>query len=106
MAQTLTTPEARADVTQQGIVTIIIKFPHARNAGDTAMEMDKPNFEALYEVFTWDEEGNTLNEELASVSFDNWPSGFKLDVRDLYAKAESHAVNNGYIGAGTPEVIN
>ena len=105
MAQTLTTPVARDDVTQQGITKLEIRVPHKRNAGDTAMELNKPGIDLRYEVTTWNESGDVIERTSRYVDFASWPAGFKTDIKGAYAKAELDAINNGLIGVGTPEAL-
>jgi hypothetical protein len=105
MAQTLTVPVSRADVTQQAVTKMEFKIPHKRNVGDTAMEIDKTVVEIRYEVTTYNANGDILERQARVVYFTNWPAGFKTDMKAAYAKVETDAVNAGLIGAGTAELL-
>ena len=107
MATDLDTPVPLPNVTQQGVVKVQFSIPHKRNAGNTAMEIDRANVEARYVVETWTQDGDSLVTARASriVPWADWPAGFKAQMRDVYASIVQDAKANGLIGAGTDEPL-
>jgi hypothetical protein len=106
MARTLTTPITQPDETQQAISGFRIEVPHVRNAGDTAMEISKPQVTLWYEVITYNLDGGIVKKAQRVVPLVNWPVNFKIDIKSAYAKIALDAANAGLIdGDGTDEPL-
>lgn len=105
MATMLDTPEAAPLITQQGITRVELRFPHKRNAGNTAEVVDKQHVEIVYDVTTWDAAGKVARRKSRTVPLSSWPNVLKQDVRSLYDKLAIDARHNGLLGAGTDEAL-
>ena len=106
MARTLTTPEVQPDAVQQAISGFRFEVPHIRDAGDTEMEISKPQVQVWYEVITYDAAGLIIKKETTRVLFADWPAGFITDVKSAYSRLETHAESIGLIaGPGTDEPL-
>ena len=106
MARTLTIPEDLPDALQQAITKIQFFVIHVRNAGNTAMEIDKTQSSVKYEVTTYDSTGKIISVKARVVMFNDWPIGFKTDMTAAYAKLELDATNEGlFYGPGADEPL-
>ena len=117
MARTLTTPETQPDAVQQAITGFNINVPHTRNAGNTAMELNKLRILVTYNVVTYDPDGEVIETVQRGIPFQIydgnedvtntiWPAGFVTAVRDVYDRLHADAENEGLIvGPGTDEPI-
>ena len=106
MARILTTPDPQPDAVQQAISGFRFEVPHVRNAGDTAMEISKPQVQVWYEVITYAADGNIIEKETRIVLFPDWPANFTTDAKAVYDKLYVDAENAGLIaGPGTDEPL-
>ena len=117
MSRTLTTPEIQPDAVQQAITGFNIKVPHVRNAGDTAMVINKLAIVVQYDVISYNAAGEVIEIKQRGIPFQIydeatdetttiWPPNFVLAIRDAYDKLHTDAENEGLIaGPGVDEVI-
>ena len=106
MARTLTTPEVQPDAVQQHISGMRFEIPVIRNAGDTAMEISKPQVRLWFEVITYDAAGLIIDRADHYAQFADWPVAFVTDVKEVYSRVEAYAESLGLIaGPGTDEPL-
>ena len=106
MARTLTTPDPQPDATQQHISGIRFEIPAIRNAGDTAMEISKPQVKVWFEVITYDAAGLIVEKQTHYGEFADWPPLFLADVKSVYSRIAAYAESLGLIsGPGTDEPL-
>ena len=106
MARTLTTPDPQPDAIQQAISAMRYEIPHIRNDADTAMEFSRSQIQVWYEVITYASDGTIIKKATRIVNIDDWPAGFKTDVKSAYDRLYADAENAGLIaGPGTDEPL-
>ena len=106
MGRILTTSEPQPDAYQHAITNARISIPHVRNAGDTAMEIDKSQTQVKYEVVTYNPAGKIISIVPRIVMFTDWPANFIADMKAVYAKLEIDAESVGlFYGPGTDEPL-
>ena len=103
MAIDLTTEQIVNPVTFQGITKISFDIPHEPDSN--GMSIFREGIRVSFLVVSWTDTGQIISSSSHSAYFADWPANFKTDVRAVYDRIEQYAISQGFIGAGTPEVL-
>jgi len=106
MARVLTVPQPHPDGLQQAITDIRFSIPHSPLTEEGPVSIQKARVRVWYEVSTYSVIGEVIDKQSTYVLLDDWPAGFKLDVKAMYAKLEAHAELVGlFEGPGVDEPL-
>jgi len=104
----LTAPPAPKHVPQDQAVTVIrLIIPHAQQVPGQ-MNIVREDVKLIGNVTTWDEDGvqiETGGKEAMVIPLSDVPAQGVTMLKQLYEWVEAQAIAQGFIGAGTAEVL-
>lgn len=105
MGTKLTTPITRPAITSQAIQAFTVTVPHVLDDATGDYVINRDNIRLEYQVSTVNADGESINLEVRSALFADFPPVLITTLRDLYKLLETDARNQGLIGDGTDEDI-